>query len=106
MLVVGLDFLQRSRFIYHGALTSYSCLITGKWELKITDYGLGIIRQSQIHPTVSQVLKKNHYFGNNNDQARILTNFQNLLWTAPETIDRTPIGVYISSPTVQGDMYR
>ncbi|CEP15224.1 hypothetical protein [Parasitella parasitica] len=85
-LLEGLDFLQHSRFNYHGSLTSFSCLISGKWELKITDYGLRKIHRTQIDPT-------------------IMTDITNLLWVAPESVACTSIGLYVTSPTKSADIY-
>lgn len=108
-LIDGLDFLQHSRFNYHGSLTSFSCLITGKWELKITDYGLRKVRCSQIDPTVVGALRKNSHVDSKDlcsDHTQILSSSEHLLWVAPESVACTPIGLYMTSPTKHADIYR
>ncbi|KAG0168665.1 hypothetical protein DFQ30_004442 [Apophysomyces sp. BC1015] len=57
-LLDGLGFLQRSKFAVHSFLTSSSCMVSGKWELKITDYGLNEVRQSQLDPLMLSALPK------------------------------------------------
>ncbi|CAO3617380.1 unnamed protein product [Mucor fragilis] len=107
-LIDGLDFLQHSRFNYHGSLTSFSCLITGKWELKITDYGLRKVRCSQIDPTVVGALRKNSHVDSKDlcsDHTQILSSSEHLLWVAPESVACTPIGLYMTSPTKHADIY-
>ncbi|KAI8968050.1 hypothetical protein BDF20DRAFT_205358 [Mycotypha africana] len=107
-LLEGLEFLQRSRFIYHGCLTSTSCLITGKWELKITDYGLKRVHRTQIDPTVITALRKNSHVECKDffkDEVRILTNAEQLLWAAPETVAFTSIGLYVVTPSKRADIY-
>lgn len=108
-LLDGLDFLQHSRFNYHGSLTSFSCLITGKWELKITGYGLRKVHRTQIDPTVLGALRKNSHVDNKDllsDHTQMMTSSENLLWVAPESVACTPIGLYITSPTKRADIYR
>ncbi|KAL7326247.1 Histidine kinase osmosensor, variant 3 [Mucor circinelloides] len=107
-LIDGLDFLQHSRFNYHGSLTSFSCLITGKWELKISDYGLQKVRCSQIDPTVVGALRKNSHVDSKDlcsDHTQIMTSSEHLLWVAPESVACTPIGLYMTSPTKRADIY-
>ncbi|KAI9470491.1 MAG: hypothetical protein EXX96DRAFT_358928 [Benjaminiella poitrasii] len=107
-LLEGLDFLQHSRFIYHGNLTSFSCLITGKWELKITDYGLGKVHRSQIDPSVLSALRKNSHMDNKeliSDQTYLLPSSEHLLWAAPEIVTCTSMGIYMICPTKRADIY-
>ncbi|CAI5452064.1 unnamed protein product [Caenorhabditis angaria] len=58
----GLNYIHDSNIEYHGMLTSKSCLLNDRWQLKITDYGIKQIRMS--------------------DQF----NKTDLLWTAPELL--------------------
>ncbi|KAF1804896.1 hypothetical protein FB192DRAFT_1053619 [Mucor lusitanicus] len=107
-LIDGLDFLQHSRFNYHGSLTSFSCLITGKWELKITDYGLRKVHCSQVDPTVVGALRKNSHVDSKDlcsDHTQILASSEHLLWVAPESVACTPIGLYMTAPTKHADIY-
>jgi serine/threonine protein kinase len=106
-LLEGLDFLQKSRFGYHGCLSSVSCLITGKWELKIADYGLSKVYRSQIDPAVLGAMQKaSSSTLKFTKQDTILASSKYLLWMAPETVLSTPIGVHIVKPTKRGDIYR
>jgi serine/threonine protein kinase len=99
--------LQHSRFSYHGCLTSSSCLITGKWELKITDYGLNKVYRSQVDPSVQSFIYKYLHREEPLPESNIfLTCVKNLLWMAPETVTTTPYGVYTISPTKRADIYR
>ncbi|CAI5452062.1 unnamed protein product [Caenorhabditis angaria] len=61
-IVNGVVFLHDSNIEYHGMLTSKSCLLNDRWQLKITDFGIKQIRMS--------------------DQF----NKTDLLWTAPELL--------------------
>ncbi|KAG0012233.1 hypothetical protein BGZ82_002678, partial [Podila clonocystis] len=43
----GMEFLHMSKMELHGRLTSLNCLISSRWELKITGYGLDGLFMSQ-----------------------------------------------------------
>uniref|UniRef100_A0A914HY59 Guanylate cyclase n=1 Tax=Globodera rostochiensis TaxID=31243 RepID=A0A914HY59_GLORO len=58
----GLIAIHQSFVGAHGLLSSESCLINDRWQVKISDFGLNIIRESQPMPK------------------------KNLLWTAPELL--------------------
>ncbi|KAF9207345.1 hypothetical protein BGZ49_000649 [Haplosporangium sp. Z 27] len=48
----GMEFLHMSKIGFHGRLTSTSCLISSRWELKITGYGLnGLYKSQQVNET-------------------------------------------------------
>ena len=44
----GLQYLHRSDLKYHGALKSTNCLIDGRWNLKLSDYGPREFLKGQI----------------------------------------------------------
>jgi hypothetical protein len=56
----GLDALHQSFIGAHGCLTSASCLISDRWELKITDYGMDLLRVHQPAVKRSYFLKLMH----------------------------------------------
>ncbi|KAI8379101.1 uncharacterized protein BYT42DRAFT_313184 [Radiomyces spectabilis] len=106
-LLEGMEFLQHSRFMCHGNLTSQSCMITGKWELKITGYGLNRVRRSQLDPNVVSGIRKNYLTTDKqgSDQAQIIQNNNTLSWRAPESVVCSSTGVYLSFPTKEADVY-
>ncbi|KAF9969299.1 hypothetical protein BGZ73_008394 [Actinomortierella ambigua] len=46
----GMEFLHDSKIGFHGRLTSMNCLISSRWELKITGYGLNGLLNTQADP--------------------------------------------------------
>jgi len=68
-----MNYLHQSKIGYHGHLTSRKCLITDRWELKITGFGL-------------KKLKKRIRKANKHCEMENLNNFYDLLWIAPECI--------------------
>lgn len=106
-----MEFLQRSKFQYHGCLTSRSCMISGRWELKITDYGLPKSRLSLLDAFAYAAIRKR--FPEIEDEKssaaqlpRVVQSTQDLLWLAPETIVTMPFGIYLTYPTKRSDVYR
>uniref|UniRef100_A0A914X8U3 guanylate cyclase n=1 Tax=Plectus sambesii TaxID=2011161 RepID=A0A914X8U3_9BILA len=47
----GIDFLHNSALRVHGRLTSKSCLINDRWQVKLSDYGLSCIRNVEKLPS-------------------------------------------------------
>lgn len=43
----GMRYLHNSPIRYHGRLTSRNCVVDSRWVLKITDYGLPKLYESQ-----------------------------------------------------------
>ncbi|KAI8391178.1 uncharacterized protein BYT42DRAFT_602084 [Radiomyces spectabilis] len=111
---LGMAFLHRSKFLYHGCLTSKTCMISGKWELKITDYGLKKVRHSQLDPLIQLSLHKNYHQSSvqsngasatEQSEAQALPNHEKLLWIAPESVTYSPLDVYLTHPSKAADVY-
>lgn len=74
-LLSGLNYLHNSELKCHGNLKSSNCLITSRWVLKITDFGLHSFRQKAASAPVHENMRHTHY--------------RNQLWKAPELL-RSP----------------
>ncbi len=72
-LIKGMLFLHQSKIGYHGLLSSRKCLISSRWELKITDFGL-------------RELKETIRAANDYDDIENGDSYYDLLWSAPECI--------------------
>ncbi|KAL3098894.1 hypothetical protein niasHT_024649 [Heterodera trifolii] len=72
----GLSALHQTFIGAHGSLSSENCLINDRWQVKISDFGLNLIRESQPMPRAK------------------------LLWTAPEHLRQNN-----RAGTVEGDVY-
>ncbi|KAI9499446.1 hypothetical protein BDB00DRAFT_866325 [Zychaea mexicana] len=123
-LIEGLEFLQRSKFLFHGCLTSQACVITGRWELKLTDYGLYKVRETQLDPVTLTALSKRYpkiyhrvsgipsgargtsYIGDYDSPMQIVPHAENLLWLAPESVLPTTFDTWVTYPTKKADIYR
>ncbi|XP_036372525.1 atrial natriuretic peptide receptor 1 [Megalops cyprinoides] len=83
-IVKGMDYLHRSPLRSHGHLSSSNCVVDSRFVLKVTDFGLGQLRQKV----------KGETWGCCDDWHR-------LLWTAPELLRKgvSPKG------TQKGDVY-
>ncbi|UYV71690.1 hypothetical protein LAZ67_9000053 [Cordylochernes scorpioides] len=79
-LIKGMMYLHGSELKVHGNLKSSNCVISARWGLQVTDYGLHQLRSAQ---TLSE---EEYYRGQ--------------LWTAPELL-QSPCG----PPTQKGDVY-
>ena len=71
-LVKGMKFLHRSNVKIHGRLKSTNCVVDGRFTLKITDYSLFKIKQSQNLESLYDSTKTERS--------------DDLLWTAPEIL--------------------
>ena len=40
-----MEYIHKSQLKFHGHLKSTNCLLDSRWVVKITDYGLGQLRQ-------------------------------------------------------------
>lgn len=88
-------------------------MVTGRWELKISNYGLGQLRHSQVvdrmdnSPNLKRrnsLLKKEAAL--TDDIAHVIRSTETLLWLAPESVVTTPLNVYLTYPSKQADVYR
>lgn len=80
-LLSGLSYLHRSDLKFHGNLKTSNCLITARWQLKITDFGLHQYRKKASQPPPPS-----------NESSR-QSYFRNKLWLAPELLrDESLIG--------------
>jgi len=71
-LLAGLNYLHHSEIRFHGNLKSSNCLITSRWVLKITDFGLHNFRIKSASSPIRRNLRHTHY--------------RNQLWKAPELL--------------------
>ncbi|VDK81468.1 unnamed protein product [Dibothriocephalus latus] len=81
-LVKGMSFIHKSAIKTHGRLKSTNCVVTGRWVLKITDYGIGNVN------ALYGIYHKAYP--------------EELLWTAPELL-REPVKRITG--TQKGDVY-
>lgn len=78
-LISGLNYLHHSEIKFHGNLKTSNCLITSRWVLKITDFGLHNFRLRASSVPFRENMRHTHY--------------RNQLWRAPELLrDTTLIG--------------
>lgn len=78
-LLAGLNYLHHSELKFHGNLKSSNCLITSRWVLKITDFGLHNFRLKASSVPFRENMRHTHY--------------RNQLWKAPELLrDQAMIG--------------
>ncbi|KAG2196328.1 hypothetical protein INT47_009323, partial [Mucor saturninus] len=76
-------------------------MITGRWELKISNYGLDYIKSTQIE-SVDPLVRKLPIEEND---AHILKSTKHLLWMAPESVIETNCHAYVIHPTREADVY-
>ncbi|XP_061072573.1 retinal guanylyl cyclase 2-like [Conger conger] len=81
-LIKGMKYLHNRGFA-HGRLTSRNCVVDGRFVLKITDYGIGELLDSQKAP-------------------RVVPPPEELFWTAPELLRDLETS---ERGTVKGDVY-
>ncbi|XP_019756594.2 receptor-type guanylate cyclase Gyc76C isoform X1 [Dendroctonus ponderosae] len=84
-LVKGMLYLHNSMLLCHGNLKSSNCVVTSRWVLQVTDFGLGELRQ-----LAAMESEEEHQ------------TYRNLLWKAPELL-RFPEKFIKGTP--QGDVY-
>ncbi|XP_052770331.1 receptor-type guanylate cyclase Gyc76C-like [Mya arenaria] len=81
-IIQGMTFLHESELVYHGNLKSSNCVVTSRWTLQITDFGLLEVRAATYK------IEEEHAF------------HRNLFWKAPEHL-RTSL----SKGSQNGDIY-
>jgi guanylate cyclase len=82
-LISGMTFLHDSDIKCHGNLKSSNCVVTSRWVLQITDFGL---HQLRANAETDSVVAYNYY--------------RNLLWKAPELLRNCSVG-----GNQKGDVY-
>lgn len=107
--------LHRSNFLYRGCLTSNDCMITGRWELKISNYGFNDIKNTQLDfidpPNLirKQSSSSNVLFDDvspsHEQVAQVWRSSNTLLWLAPESVVAVHSNVYITFPNKPTDVY-
>uniref|UniRef100_T1ISY6 Guanylate cyclase n=1 Tax=Strigamia maritima TaxID=126957 RepID=T1ISY6_STRMM len=84
-LIKGMTYLHDSELKTHGNLKSSNCVVTSRWVLQITDFGLHELRRQAVREQAGE------------DQF-----YYNLLWKAPELLrDHS----FHSKGTPKGDVY-
>jgi serine/threonine protein kinase len=101
-LLKGVHFIHQSKIETHGLLTSACCVITGRWELKIANFGVQKIRQAQLDPTVLSFIDK-QYPG---VPSIVVPNQEILLWLAPESVGDLSSYLKVTFPSRKADIYR
>ncbi|KAI8335894.1 hypothetical protein BC941DRAFT_429688 [Chlamydoabsidia padenii] len=100
-LLKGIHFIHQSKIETHGLLTTASCIITGRWELKVTDYGLQKMHQVQYDSSVTNFIQKQYP-----DLPSIIIPHKNiLLWLAPESVVNLSTDLKITFPSKKADIY-
>ncbi|KAB0795504.1 hypothetical protein PPYR_12343 [Photinus pyralis] len=84
-LIKGMLYIHNSMLIAHGNLKSSNCVVTSRWVLQITDFGLAEIRHCAENESVGE-----HQY------------YRNLFWKAPEILRDFPR--YLRG-TQKGDIY-
>lgn len=82
-LIKGMAYIHQSELRIHGNLKSPNCVITSRWVLQITDFGLRPLRCLAAKDRVSE-----HEL------------YRDLLWTAPELLRADEVGA-----SQKGDVY-
>ena len=92
MFLQGMTFLHDSTLHAHGNLTSSNCLVTSRWSLKVTDFGLAEARYHAHELEQEEHAKYRRTFERNasNLMALYARNpgivFSGYLWRAPEVL--------------------
>ncbi|XP_055933172.1 receptor-type guanylate cyclase Gyc76C-like isoform X2 [Argiope bruennichi] len=84
-LIKGMIFLHESDLKFHGNLKSSNCVVSSRWVLQVTDFGLHELRAASETGSVAE-----HQY------------FRNLLWKAPELLRFPAVNPY---GTQKGDVY-
>jgi hypothetical protein len=85
-------------------------MITGRWDLKISNYGLKNIRRIQVEsvdPPAAHITKNNKpCMGSSPSAEYVLRSPETLLWLAPEATVLKWNNMYWTEPGKQSDIYR
>ena len=93
-LIRGMAFIH-SNFGVHGNLKSTNCVITGRWVLQLTDFGLADLRNSELRRRSVEMLDED-----NNQMDQTILKAQ--LWRSPELLRQGPDNMVV---TKEADVY-
>lgn len=86
-LIKGMMYLHESDLAFHGNLKSSNCVVTSRWVLQLTDFGLSELRAASNLASLDPIATHAYY--------------QNLLWVAPELLREKGF----TQGTQKGDIY-
>ncbi|CAH2074148.1 unnamed protein product, partial [Iphiclides podalirius] len=87
-LIKGMTFIHTSPLIFHGNLKSSNCVVTSRWMLQVTDFGLHELRYCSENEFVGE-----HQY------------FRGLLWKSPELLRQLDDPNFTVGGTQKGDVY-
>ncbi|XP_023949227.1 receptor-type guanylate cyclase Gyc76C [Bicyclus anynana] len=87
-LIKGMIFIHTSPLIYHGNLKSSNCVVTSRWMLQVTDFGLHDLR----------CCAENDFIGEHQY-------YRGLLWKSPELLRQLDDPNGFVGGTQKGDVY-
>ncbi|XP_045484741.1 receptor-type guanylate cyclase Gyc76C-like [Pieris rapae] len=87
-LIKGMIFIHTSPLMFHGNLKSSNCVVTSRWMLQVTDFGLHEIRNSAENDFIGE-----HQY------------YRGLLWKSPELLRQLDYPNGNVGGTQKGDVY-
>ncbi|KAG1704428.1 Receptor-type guanylate cyclase Gyc76C [Nymphon striatum] len=84
-LIKGMIFIHDSDLHIHGNLKSYNCVVTSKWVLQLTDFGLHELRRSADKPSDDYDCEEYEYHHIKKPLYRS-DPYYGMLWKAPELL--------------------
>ncbi|KAJ2952824.1 hypothetical protein O0L34_g7189 [Tuta absoluta] len=90
-LIKGMTFIHSSPLIFHGNLKSSNCVVTSRWMLQVTDFGLHELRYTAETDAKTEIGVHQYYRG--------------LLWKSPELLRGLDDPNGTVGGTQKGDVY-
>ncbi|XP_072943508.1 receptor-type guanylate cyclase Gyc76C-like isoform X2 [Epargyreus clarus] len=87
-LIKGMMFIHTSPLIFHGNLKSSNCVVTSRWMLQVTDFGLHELR----YCAENELIGEHQYY-------------RGLLWKSPELLRQLEDPNWSVGGTQKGDVY-
>ncbi|XP_026494984.2 receptor-type guanylate cyclase Gyc76C-like isoform X1 [Vanessa tameamea] len=87
-LIKGMSFIHSSPLIFHGNLKSSNCVVTSRWMLQVTDFGLHELRYCAENDFIGE-----HQY------------YRGLLWKSPELLRQLDDPNGTVGGTQKGDVY-